>query len=97
MLKVMKMQPATKTAAKAAWYDKPRPRQIVKVKKAFVPMPRQGLGIHVEMPEYELQVLQVAVQKKINMFEHVGKQWKTPTSATCHPRSSSILTQKLLK
>ena len=42
MLKVMKMQPATKTAAKAAWYDKPRPRQIVKVKKAFVPMPEQG-------------------------------------------------------
>ena len=43
MLKVMKMQPATKTAAKAAWYDKPRPKQIVKVKKAFVPMPQQGL------------------------------------------------------
>ena len=39
MLNRMKMQPATKTAAKAAWYGKPLPKQMVKVKKALVPMP----------------------------------------------------------
>ena len=39
MLKRMKMQPATKTAAKAASYGKPRPKQMVKVKNAFVPIP----------------------------------------------------------
>ena len=42
MLKSMKMQPATKTAAKAASYGKPRPKQMVKVKKAFVPIPPVG-------------------------------------------------------
>ena len=70
MLKRMKMQPATKTAAKAASYGKPRPKQMVKVKNAFVPIP----------PDVEKSSTIVHLLC-LKIFAHVFCRWRSQSGS----------------